>query len=52
MKWEVVVVTKQGLSFYGINWEVVVVVVTKQVLFLLQNKLGDGGGFKSGVVLV
>ena len=43
-------VTKQGLSFYGMNWEVVV--VTKQVLFLLQNKLGGGGGFKSGVVLV
>lgn len=50
MNWEVVVVTKQGLSFYGMNWEVVV--VTKQVLFLLQNKLGGGGGFKSGVVLV
>jgi len=37
---------------YKAGLEVVVVVVTKQVLFLLQNKLGDGGGFKSGVVLV
>ena len=45
-----VVVTKQGLSFYGINLEVVV--VTKQVLFLLQNKLRRGGGFQAGAVLV